>query len=259
MNRTGLTIALAIAAVVGIAFGFAPDLDLKLSRPFFAIARDDYHFGLRFHPTVRALRDAGIWLIVALAAPAFAALLLKLVLPRRRLLMSGRAIIFLITTLALAPGLLANLTLKEYWDRPRPVDVVAFDGPDKHVAWWDPRGACPTNCSFVSGDVSGAFWSLAPAALAPPQWRALAYGGALAFGAAMALLRLIAGAHFFTDVAFAGLFTFLIVWIAHGAIFRWSHTRMTDEGVERAIERVALPPHDLLCGLFRRRPRQLDP
>ena len=27
------------------------------------------------------------------------------------------------------------------------------------------------NCAFVSGDVAGAFWTIAPAALAPPQWR----------------------------------------------------------------------------------------
>ena len=42
------------------------------------------------------------------------------------------------------------------------------------ATWWDPRGTCPDNCSFVSGDVSGGFWTMAPAALAPPAWRVAA-------------------------------------------------------------------------------------
>ena len=35
MNRTGLVIALAVAAVVGLVFGIWPDLDLKLAALFF--------------------------------------------------------------------------------------------------------------------------------------------------------------------------------------------------------------------------------
>ena len=35
MNRTGLVIALAVAATVGLVFGLWPDLDLRLAAPFF--------------------------------------------------------------------------------------------------------------------------------------------------------------------------------------------------------------------------------
>jgi lipid A 4'-phosphatase len=121
------------------------------------------------------------------------------------------------------------------------------------VAWWDPRGDCPGNCSFVSGDVSGAFWTLAPAALAPPQWRALAYGAALALGVGMAIFRMLAGAHFFSDVVFAGVFTYLIIWIVHGLIFRWPPTRLTDEGVERGLERISAA----IAGFFNKRKTEL--
>ena len=252
MNRTGLIIAIAIAVVVGVVFGLNPELELRLSRSFYDMVKDEHHFALRLDPTLKIVRDAALWLVTALALPAAAALVLKIALPRRRLLIPARAILFLLATLALAPGLLTNLTLKEHWDRPRPVDVIPFGGEHKHVAWWDPRGDCLTNCSFVSGDVSGAFWTFAPAALAPPAWRALAYAGALAVGSGMALMRFAAGAHFFTDVVFAGFFTFLIVWIAHGLIYRW-RTRLSDEGIERAIERIALPPHDFVRGLFGKR------
>ena len=79
---------------------------------------------------------------------------------------------------------MANVLLKEHWGRPRPIDVTQFGGNEHFVPWWDPRGDCTSNCSFVSGDVTGAFWTVAPAALAPAQWRAFAYGAALVPGRA---------------------------------------------------------------------------
>jgi lipid A 4'-phosphatase len=256
MNRTGLLIALAIAVVVGVVFGLYPELDLRTSQPFHQIVDSRHNvFAMRFYPPVMIARDIGVWLGGVLIAPAVIALVLKLFSPRRKLLVSARAIVFLMATLALGPGLLVNAVLKDHWGRPRPVEVTQFGGPYKFVAWWDPRGACPGNCSFVSGDISGAMWTMAPAALAPPQWRALAYGGALALTAGMSALRIIAGGHFFTDAVFAGVFTFLVVWFGYALIYRWPRTQLSDEATERAIERIATPPHDFVMKLFGRKPR----
>jgi hypothetical protein len=47
-----------------------------------------------------------------------------------------------------------------------------------------------------------------------------------------------AGAHFFSDVVFAGVFTFLLIWLTHGWLYRWPRTRITDEAVERVLERA---------------------
>jgi lipid A 4'-phosphatase len=252
MNRAGLTVALGLAAAVGLAFGFYPDLDLRIARVFYEFTDANHNmFALRIYPPLMRARDAGLWLGTILVAPAVAALVIKLIMPRRRLWISGRAIIFLIATLVLAPGLLVNVLLKDHWGRPRPIDVMQFGGDQHFVAWWDPRGDCPSNCSFVSGDVAGAFWTIAPAALTPPPWRALAYGAALALGAGMAAVRVMAGAHFVTDVVFSGVFTFLIIWIVHGLIYRWPRTRLSDDDVERAIERVAAPGYDFVTRLFR--------
>jgi membrane-associated PAP2 superfamily phosphatase len=245
MNRTGLIIALAIAAASGLAFGLFPQLDLMISAPFYAMKFGGYNFGSHVYPPLMLVRDIGLWIGTVLILPAVAALLIKLVMPKRKLLMSGRAIVFLIATLVLAPGLLVNVVLKDHWGRSRPIDVTQFGGTERFVAWWDPRGDCPNNCSFVSGDVAGAFWTIAPAALAPPQWRAVAYGAALALGTAMAVLRLMAGGHFISDTIFAGVFTFLVIWVAHGLIYRWPRTRLSDDAIERAIERVARPRYRL--------------
>jgi membrane-associated PAP2 superfamily phosphatase len=172
-----------------------------------------------------------------LIAPAVLAVVRKLVRPRRPLLIPGRAIIYLISTLIIAPLLLANVLLKDHWGRPRPRDIGPFGGTERFVAWWDPRGSCPDNCSFVAGEAAGAFWTLAPASLAPPQWRPLAYAGALAFGAAIGALRIGFGGHFFTDVIFAGVLTFVVVWVVHGLIYRWRATRLSDKAIEERLER----------------------
>jgi lipid A 4'-phosphatase len=257
MNRTGLIIALALAAVVGVFFGLFPQLDLMISAPFNAMVAYGNNFAPRIYPPLMLARDIGLWVGTAIIIVVVAALLLKLLLPRRRLLLSGRAIVFLISTIALGPGLLVNVTLKDHWGRPRPIDVTQFGGEQHFVAWWDPRGDCPGNCSFVSGDVSGVAWTLAPAALVPLPWRAIAYGAALALGIGMAAMRIMAGGHFLTDTVFAGVFTFLIIWVVHGLIYRWPRTRLTDEAVERAIERLARPGHDFIVGLLRKRKTEL--
>ena len=257
MNRTGLIIALGLAAIVGLAFGIFPQLDLMVSAPLHDIVRNGNVFGLRIYAPLMQARDIGLWIGTVLVVPAAVALAIKLLVPRWKMFVSARAVLFLVVTMALGPGLLVNVGLKDYWGRPRPIDVTQFGGTEHFVAWWDPRGDCPKNCSFVSGDVSGAIWTLAPAALVPPPWRALAYGAALALGIGMAAARMVAGGHFFTDVVFAGVFTFLIVWGVHGLIYRWPRTRLSDDDVEGALERVATPGYEFIKSVLRKRKSEL--
>jgi membrane-associated PAP2 superfamily phosphatase len=223
--------------VVGLLFGIYPDLDLRVTALLFNPEVSTY--GLR--QVLIPVRNAGMWLVAALVAPAAIALVLKLIMPHRRMLLPGRSVLFLIATLALGPGMLVNVIAKDYWGRPRPIEVQQLGGKQAFVAWWDPRGTCPTNCSFVSGDVAGAFWSIAPAALAPAPWRPLAYAAAIAFGSGMGVIRMLFGGHFFTDVVFAGIFTFLTVWLVFNLLYRWQATRLSDAAIEQGIERLARP------------------
>ncbi len=241
MNRTGLFIALALALAVGLLFGIYPELDLKIAALFYDPATKS--FPLKLNTLAAIARDGAMWIAWGLAAPAIVALVVKLVRPDRPLLISGRAIVFLLVTLALSAGILTNLTFKSYWGRPRPVVVTQFNGPNQFVAWWDPRGGCARNCSFFSGEGATAFWTYAPAALTPPAWRPLAYAAATAFGLATSLLRMAFGGHFFTDVAAAGLVTFLVIWLAYAWIYRWPSTRLTDEGVDAALTRMIWPAY----------------
>jgi membrane-associated PAP2 superfamily phosphatase len=226
MSRRGLIVALFIAAAVGVVFGFFPELDLKISRLFFDPAAGA--FPLQKERMLAYGRDAATWLLVLLIAPAVLVPIIRLITPQAKPLLSIRAAIFLLATLLLGPGLLVNVLLKNHWDRPRPVAVAEFGGHERFVPWWDPRGQCRKNCSFVSGETSSAFWTLAPAVLAPPPWRLAVSGTALAFGVGMGIVRMAMGAHFFTDVVFAGVFTFLVIYLLHGLIFR---TRTDEPGL----------------------------
>jgi membrane-associated PAP2 superfamily phosphatase len=249
MNRTGLLIALGTATASGLIFGLYPELDLKFSALFFDREKSMW---LSFGFPDMHRRTAVSWLIALIAVPAFLALACKLLLPRRPMLLSGRAVLLLILTLALAPGLLANVILKDNSGRPRPGLVTEFGGPAQFVPWWNLEGPCEKNCSFVAGEPAGAFWTMAPAALAPPAWRMLAYGAAIGFGAVVGVMRIAGGGHFASDVIFAGILTFLVIWAVHGFLYRWRHTRITDEAVERTIERIAMPGHDAMVWIIGR-------
>lgn len=250
MNRTGLFIALALALVIGLVFGIYPELDLKLAALFYdPKART---FPLKQDWLASFARDAAMWIAWGLAAPAIGALAIKLIWPQRPLLMSGRAIVFLLLTMTLSAGVLTNFTFKTYWGRPRPVLVTEFNGELPFVAWWDPRGGCARNCSFFSGEGATAFWTIAPAALTPPAWRPLAYAAATLFGLTTSVLRMAFGGHFFTDIAAAGLASFFVIWLAHGYIYRWPRTRLSDEAIDAALTRFAWPGYRLRQRLFGR-------
>jgi lipid A 4'-phosphatase len=246
MNRTGLLIALAVAAATGLLFGLYPRLDIDISAFFFDPVTQRFPAGRTTGNGVSwpALgRELAMWVVAALAAPAGFTLLIKVLRPGMRMLIPARAAVLLVMTLVLAPGLLTNVLFKEHWGRPRPIDVREFAGGETFVAWWDPRGGCLHNCSFVAGEGAGAFWTLAPATLAPPPLRPLAYAAALGFGAATGTLRMAFGGHFFSDVVFAGVFTFLIIWVVHGLFYRWPRPAISDAALEAAIGRTLQPIH----------------
>jgi len=251
MNRTGLFIALSLALVIGLVFGIYPELDLKLAALFYD--PQTRTFPLKQDWLASFARNGAMWIAWGFAAPAIAALVIKLIWPDRPLLISGRAILFLLLTLSMSAGVLTNFTFKTYWGRPRPVLVTEFNGELPFVAWWDARGTCARNCSFFSGEGATAFWTMAPAALAPPAWRPLAYAAATLFGLTTSVLRMAFGGHFFTDIAAAGLVSFLVIWLAHGYIYRWPRTRLSDEAIEAAITRFARPGYRLRQRLFGRK------
>ena len=113
------------------------------------------------------------------------------------------------------------------------------------MPWWDPRGSCGRNCSFFSGEGATAFWTYAPAALTPPHGGRWPMRRRPLFGIVTCVLRMAFGGHFFTDVAAAGLVTFLVIWLAYAWIYRWPSTRLSDARIDAALTRWLWPGYRL--------------
>jgi membrane-associated PAP2 superfamily phosphatase len=214
-------IVVALAAVIAmatLAMLIGVELDLQIAQLFYDPV--ERRFLAAANPYVGLVRDNGLIALVTCLSVVIAALVTRMLrLPQR--VIPGRVVLFLVSTLALGPGLLVNGILKEHWHRPRPVQVTEFGGPQAYVDWWDPRGSCGRNCSFVSGEAASAAWMFAPAMLVPPQWRGAAFAGAAIFTVVISLSRMAAGGHFFSDVLFAALLMMILILIMHRSIFRW--------------------------------------
>ena len=210
--RLSLITLLALTLLTGVLFALRPELDLMGSAYFHGSDRfaGDGH-GLRnlrgvlyFLPVIVMGLFLLAWVLGWLAG-WFDLPWPEALQPR------GRSVLFLALGLALGPGLLVNVILKDNWDRPRPLQVKEFGGSLEFRPWYRTDGACPRNCSFVSGETSGAFWLVAPASLAPLPLRLPAVALALGVGVVTGVMRVAFGGHFPSDVLFAGLFTLILV------------------------------------------------
>lgn len=208
-------IGVAAAATAVTIAGF--NVDLAISSLFYDPATG--HFIGRGDRYLDMLRDHGF--VAVATCVGCVVLAVNRYLPWRLPSIPTRTAVVLTLSLLLGPGLLVNGVLKEHWDRPRPVDVTAFGGTKPFANWWDPRGACERNCSFISGEAATAAWMFGPAMYAPIPWRIPALAAAAVFAGVMSALRMAAGAHFFTDVLFGMLSTMLILLALRAAANRW--------------------------------------
>ena len=231
MTRNWLLASVAVGVLVGVLFAAFPFWDLEIAGLFFDPTAAKFPLSIDYSANI--IRRIANWIPFLLLAPAVFALLRKLALPSSKMLMAPSVVVFLVGSFLLGPGLTSNLLLKENWGRPRPNFVQQFAGSETFQPWWHPSSACKRNCSFVSGEASQAFWTVAPASLAPPQIRPFALGGAVLFGTAVGAMRVVFGRHFLTDIVFAGVITVAIVMALYRLLL--DPLRRSDETMERAI------------------------
>src|SRR5271156_2192194 len=134
--RSALAVYLALTVLTLGVFALWPELDLMVAHYFF-------HAGGFFGrgSLERFARDVfRVTPFVVLAA--YAALWLgKRSRMKLRWAPSGRAMIFLIATIAIGPVLIINLGLKDHWGRPRPYQTQDFSGQDPFMPWYEMGGA----------------------------------------------------------------------------------------------------------------------
>jgi lipid A 4'-phosphatase len=214
-----LAVLVTLAAGSTLVF-WVSDLDIKVSALFYAGSGAMDPWPHELDP---------LWRFFYYGAPLFTALLavgalavLAAGLLHRGLIRWRRPAAYMLLTLAVGPGLLVNLVLKDHWGRPRPRQIEQFDGT---LGYLPPLalGTSTDNKSFPAGHASVGFslcvlWFL---------WRRrrplLAWGGlgaSILLGLLMGLGRLAAGAHFLSDVLWAGFITFFTALVLYHFVLR---------------------------------------
>ena len=199
---------LAVAAVTTVLQLLGINADVAISSLFYDPATHHFLFD-NSHPKLARIRENGMIAI----ATYIGCLILSVAyfLPWRLPSIPPRAAIFLTASLLVGPALLVNGIMKPHWGRPRPIEITQFGGTLPFVNWWDPTGACDSNCSFISGEASTAAWMFGPAMLLPMPWRTAGIVVVAALTVTISALRVMAGGHFFTDVLFGALVMLLIL------------------------------------------------
>ncbi|OWW21982.1 phosphatase PAP2 family protein [Noviherbaspirillum denitrificans] len=188
-----------LASLLALFFFAWPEADLVLARLF-------YHPGEGF-PAAHIGWIKVIYEIVAqfgILVLLWMLLLLASFLPRLRARLAPRrkAILYLLVVLLTGPGLVVNTALKNHGGRPRPVHLAEFGGTAAFASPVTAHKQCPTNCSFPSGHAAAAFYLMAGYWVTRRRgWLAAGIG----FGLFVGVIRMAMGAHFLSDILFAGL------------------------------------------------------
>jgi membrane-associated PAP2 superfamily phosphatase len=206
---------LALVAILTLIFLLFPGLDIWFSGLFYDPNSKFPMLTLGAFIGLRALGNAITWWVpIALVA----VVLFKIALPWRTTPVPPRDILFILSTLALGPGLVVNLILKDHWGRPRPWRVDAFGGDQPFVGVWRITHECSTNCSFVSGEASSAIWLLTLVVLLPERWHPLALKVFLTLAVLFSLNRIAMGGHFLSDVLLSWAITLTVIALAWRAL-----------------------------------------
>lgn len=220
--RIALLLAFLLLAAALLAATLYPALDIAAAALFFdptyqPVNTANHGFWLRENAIANAMHETIQW-----GARVLAALLIASVIFNKQ----RKAAVFLLVALIIGPGLLTNTVLKDNWGRARPVQVQEFGGTAQFTPALQPADQCARNCSFVSGDGAlgfflHAFFYVVPAVLRRRVFAAGFIGGSVIFGG----LRIGMGAHFLSDVLWAGALMLVCTAIIHALLYGRAATK----------------------------------
>ena len=226
--------ALVLVFVFSAVFLAFPAFDLWFSGLFFHEPRG---FTLSKATIPRAIRDIGYLLGILMVVWLILQLVLKIAHPQQPSYIRPSVTLYLLSTLVAGPVLLVNVFFKNHWGRPRPRDVDLFGGDLPFIGVWDITDHCYTNCSFVSGEASFAFWMMGFALVVPGRFRmpvAIVTGviaGLLSFN------RIAFGGHFLSDVVISVALTLLVMAIGYRLFISHPPKWLANDRLEAGLTR----------------------
>lgn len=230
MSKTSFIIVLLLTVLWAIYFLIHPALDLHIARHFYLFDNQFYLGHFRWPEYVRETENIVMYIFAGIIV-----LLLLLKLFKPSLKISVKFLIYCLVVYALVPGVLVNSILKNNFHRPRPRQVQQFGGDLVFKRPFTTTGECTTNCSFVCGDAAAmfGFWLFLPFV---GRRRKFIYGSLVTLvGGFYGYIRIGQGGHFFSDVIFAGLLSYLAIWLLYWFFYtydpRWLRERVFERGI----------------------------
>lgn len=208
-----LPVGIAVAAVLSVLLLWVrPEVDLLVSTAFY---RAGEGFLGDHNPVVQAVHRSVPLILRAAAIGLFIALFAYTIqhgdAGRRRRCQVG----YLIVAMALGPGLLIDVVLKDNWGRARPSKIVEFGGDRAFSAPLRPTNQCEDNCSSASGHAAVGYYLVSlgflGGAAARRRWTLIGFVA----GTLLGLARVSQGGHFFSDI----LISFYAIWFAAWAVW----------------------------------------
>lgn len=202
-----------------------PVIDVRISEMFFSsplcvgLSAGDRcgNFPLSKDSSITTLR----WILYALPYVAAGMVVVALAVagfsPRLRRQMPVHRLWMSLVSLGIGTGLITNVFLKGHSGRPRPVQTDLFGGKLEFMPAGSFGGACERNCSFVSGEASGAGWLICLLFLLPPNYRTWIAPPVILASVGTAALRVAVGAHYASD-ATLGLLLSITVFVGMLAV-----------------------------------------
>jgi lipid A 4'-phosphatase len=211
-----LACSLALGLLAALAFLAFPEIDLQVSGVFYDGHRRFAGQSLGWVQSSRAIFIVVFWLCVA---GSLTGLFMTRERTRTWLRFTFAEWLFLAICIATGPGFVANLVFKDHWGRARPIQIVEFGGAKAFTPALLPADQCANHCSFVSGEAASIFVAFYAASLLVSRGAGLLLVAGTVLGFAAGLTRMAQGAHFLSDVVFAGVFMALTVVVVYRAMF----------------------------------------
>lgn len=194
------------ASIVGLGaallFYSAPELDLTVSRFLYLPDHDFIGRTSTIFSTARLLFNILFYGVCTLV-------LIGCVMTRLAghewLKLPSHKWLYLAVCILAGPLIITNLGFKDHWGRARPHSVVEFGGTKLFSPPLTKSQQCEKHCSFVSGEASSIYIICFAAAFIFPSFAGTWILTGVVLGSAAGFVRMAQGAHFLSDVIFAGV------------------------------------------------------
>jgi lipid A 4'-phosphatase len=234
MSKISLIIAIILTAILGVFLWHFSNLDLQIAQHYYLGNNKFYLLTLQWPQDLRQAQNKLLEMYGFMLLILF---IMKIFTPDSKMV-SAKFILYAFVVFMVVPGLVVNTGFKNHFHRPRPREVHQFGGQLNFKPAFVHSEECPTNCSFVCGDAAAmfTFWAFLPFFR---RWWKYIYGTfVFAVGCLYGYIRIGQGGHFFSDVVFAALFTYIGVWLVYWFFYSYAPRGLSEPGLQARCQRI---------------------